>query len=75
MRSLVARVGTQRTAGRKTTTSNILRLGAVSLPRAPIFSGFAINSFLYALVVWVVGALARDLRRALRRRLGRSATL
>ena len=75
MRSLASRTGTQRTAGRKTTTtSKILRLGAVSLPGAPIFSGFAINSFLYALVVWVVGALARDMRRAVRRRLGRSAT-
>ncbi len=76
MRSLAARASTQRTAGRKTTTtSNILRFGGVSLPGAPIISGFAINSFLYGLVVWVVGALARDMRRVLRRRLGRSAGL
>ena len=75
MRSLASRVGTQHTAaGTSSSTPTILRLGGVSLPGAPIFSGFAINSFLYALVVWVVGALARDIRRALQRRLGRSAT-
>ena len=63
--------------GRHTTvSSHVLRLtkprrpggSSLYLPLRPVWGGLAVNSLLYALLVLVIYAVARDIRRAIRRR-------